>query len=85
MCIACRVVQAQSSLLRLTKLPGGEVRLDPERKLGGRGAYLCPKVACWEAALKRRRVEHALHLATLSPEDDLRLRQLILELTGNQN
>jgi predicted RNA-binding protein YlxR (DUF448 family) len=85
MCIACRVVQAQSSLLRLTKLPGGEVGLDLKMKQGGRGAYLCPKVACWEAALKRRRVEHALRLTTLSPEDDARLRQLMLELTGNQN
>lgn len=85
MCIACRVVQAQSTLLRLTKFPGGEIGLDLKRKQGGRGAYLCPKVACWEVALKRRRLEHALHLATLSPEDDSRLRQLILELAGTQS
>jgi len=26
----------------------------------GRGAYLCPQKKCWETALKKNRLEHAL-------------------------
>ena len=40
--------------------------MDSSGKKAGRGAYLCPAGACWEAGLKSGRLEHALHTA-ISP------------------
>lgn len=33
---------------------------DPTGKRAGRGAYLCQEQACWERAVKKGRLEHAL-------------------------
>ena len=53
---------------------GGAVRVDPNGRKRGRGAYLCPVRECWESGLKGNRLEHALHIK-LSAED----RQVLLE------
>jgi predicted RNA-binding protein YlxR (DUF448 family) len=48
-------------MVRIVRLPGGEVVVDPTGKRPGRGTYLCPLPSCWEVVLKRRgRLEHAL-------------------------
>ena len=38
----------------------GIVEVDVSGNRPGRGAYLCAKRACWEAALKRNRVDYNL-------------------------
>ena len=37
--------------MRIVRTPAGEVKVDLTGKLAGRGAYLCPRRACWRAAL----------------------------------
>ena len=44
----------------------GEVRVDPIGKAAGRGAYLCANRPCWDAALKKKRLERSLNV-TISP------------------
>lgn len=46
-CIACGLKAPQAELLRLA-LVKGEVRPDPKRRLGGRGAYICKNKDCVE-------------------------------------
>ncbi len=36
------------------------VLFDPDHRLQGRGAYLCPKRECLQGALKRRSLERGL-------------------------
>lgn len=51
-CVGCRRKRAASELIRLT-VEAGRVRV-AEPGTPGRGAYLCPDLACLEAAEKRR-------------------------------
>lgn len=54
-CVGCRRVGAQGSLLRLARTAAGDVRADPDRRAGGRGAYLCRDERCLDAAVRRAR------------------------------
>ncbi|TVR33064.1 MAG: YlxR family protein [Nitriliruptor sp.] len=51
-CVGCRQARPQDELRRLAQTPHG-IRFDPQRRLPGRGAYLCPQPACIDAATRR--------------------------------
>lgn len=59
-CVACRQVRPKKELIRIIRSPSGEIEVDETGKKSGRGAYLCPNRACWEIALTKRSLEHAL-------------------------
>jgi uncharacterized protein len=59
-CVACRQTSAKRELVRLVCVPEGEVEVDITGKKSGRGAYLCPTMTCWEAALTSGKLEFAL-------------------------
>lgn len=59
-CIACREKHPKRDLIRLVRTPEGTIEIDPRGKRSGRGAYLCRKPQCWEAALQPRRLSQAL-------------------------
>ena len=58
-CIACRETKDKRELIRLVS-SASIVEVDPLGKKAGRGAYLCPAYECWEAGLKKNRLEYAL-------------------------
>jgi len=72
-CIACRTTEAKRALVRVVRTPEGRVELDPTGKKNGRGAYVHESAACWDAALKKGRLGHALKV-TVPPEDMERLK-----------
>ncbi len=72
-CVACRTTEAKRGLVRVVRTPEGRVELDATGKRNGRGAYVHEARACWEAALKRDRLGHALKVA-IPAEDMDRLR-----------
>lgn len=59
-CVACRCTRPQAELLRLTRLGGGDdgvwqVTAPHQRRLDGRGRYLCAdSSACWSEKRLRR-------------------------------
>jgi predicted RNA-binding protein YlxR (DUF448 family) len=61
-CIACRQTNAKRELVRVVRQPDGQVLVDPRGKLPGRGAYICKRRACWQAALQRRQLGPALKI-----------------------
>jgi uncharacterized protein len=63
MCVVCRAVRDKRMLVRVHQRAGGTVTVDPTGKGPGRGAYLCPRRACWLDAGLGRRLGHALRLA----------------------
>lgn len=67
-CVACGEVRPQRELVRLVRVTGGGVEVDPAGRKVGRGAYLCPASACWQAGLKKGRLEYVLR-TTLTGEN----------------
>lgn len=59
-CVACRQTREKKDLIRLVSTNNDGAEIDMIGKQPGRGAYLCPRRACWELALKKNRLEHAL-------------------------
>jgi len=77
-CVACRQTRNKKNLIRLVCAENGAVEVDISAKKPGRGAYLCPKKDCWEVALRRNRLEHALR--TKLSDDN---RQVLIEHINN--
>ena len=73
-CIGCRQVQAKRSLIRVVRSPEG-VKIDPDGKLVGRGAYLHDLRSCWQKGLDGR-LAHALK-TEISAEDITVLKEFM--------
>lgn len=65
MCIACREGRIKKDLVRVVASEGG-LCADETGKAHGRGAYICPDVACLDKAKKTKAFERALE----APLDD---------------
>lgn len=74
-CVGCREVKPKRSMMRIVRTTDGLIEVDPRGKKPGRGAYLCLKRSCWETALKRRSLDHALKIS-VPPEVEEKLRKL---------
>lgn len=59
MCAVCRERKEKTELLRITRTKDGEMRIDPDGKLPGRGAYICKEGDCLKNAEKRRVLERS--------------------------
>ncbi|MBE7519711.1 MAG: YlxR family protein [Thermoflexaceae bacterium] len=59
-CIGCREEAGKRALIRIVRTADGRLLIDPSGKANGRGAYLHQSRACWEKALKRGTIAHAL-------------------------
>ena len=66
-CVSCGSTAAKRELIRLVRTSAG-VEPDPTGKRPGRGAYLCHNPDCWESAVRKSRLEHALR-TKLTPAD----------------
>jgi hypothetical protein len=73
-CVACGRSAAKHELVRIVRSPDGETRVDPGGKANGRGAYVCADPACFEAAVRKRRLTAALRVS-LGEEDVERIRE----------
>jgi hypothetical protein len=54
------LVKEKKALIRIVRTENGVAEIDVFGKKPGRGAYLCSNRVCWELALKKNRLEHAL-------------------------
>ncbi len=67
MCLGCQEMKPKKELIRVVRTPEGTVELDPSGKRNGRGAYICPNVDCFKAAVKGKRFQKALEIE-MSPQ-----------------
>lgn len=65
-CVSCRQVRDKRGLVRIVQGVDGGVEVDPSWKKAGRGAYLCPRLQCWQG-LKADRLGFALR-TKVSPQ-----------------
>lgn len=59
-CTGCGEHRPKGELIRVLRLPTGEIVLDETGKLSGRGAYICKSASCLKKARKARRIESSL-------------------------
>jgi uncharacterized protein len=73
-CLGCGQPGDKRDLVRVVRSAEGDVTVDPTGKASGRGAYLHPVPACFEAAVRRRRFDPALRV-NLREDDVERIRR----------
>jgi predicted RNA-binding protein YlxR (DUF448 family) len=66
--VACGSTTNKRELVRVVRSPEGRVEADPTGKKSGRGAYVCGEAECWNAAIKKGKLERSLKV-TLTPGD----------------
>ncbi|GAV31304.1 predicted nucleic-acid-binding protein implicated in transcription termination [Coriobacteriaceae bacterium EMTCatB1] len=81
-CLGCGLETEKRELVRIVRDPDGHVSVDPSGKRSGRGAYVCPKEACFESAIRKSRLGHALR-AAVKEEDIERLRIEFEQVAGS--
>lgn len=59
-CMGCNEKKDKKDLIRIVKLPNGEINIDKSGKMPGRGAYICDNIQCLEKAIKTKRIERVL-------------------------
>ncbi len=59
-CTGCMESFPKKELIRVVRSPEGEISLDFTGKKSGRGAYICPKTACFKKARKQGRLARSL-------------------------
>jgi predicted RNA-binding protein YlxR (DUF448 family) len=52
-CAGCGRKTTKSELIRIVRLPSGEIVFDPEKKHEGRSLYFCPSGKCFETLMRR--------------------------------
>ena len=62
-CMGCRERKEKRELIRVVRAPDGSVRLDFRGKAPGRGAYICPDMACLKKAIRSKALERSLEVA----------------------
>lgn len=77
MCLGCRESKNKRELIRIVRTPAGEIELDETGKKAGRGAYICPRAACLQKAVKSKGLEKSLRAAV--PESIVKLLKERLE------
>jgi len=59
LCIGCGQMKPKTQLLRIAKDENGEIKVDKNFKIQGRGAYICLNRDCLKNAQKRRGLERS--------------------------
>ena len=62
-CLGCRERKEKRELIRVVRAPDGGVSLDFRGKAPGRGAYICPDMACLKKAIRSKALERSLEVA----------------------
>ncbi|OPL08381.1 MAG: nucleic acid-binding protein [delta proteobacterium ML8_F1] len=66
-CIGCQTQHPKRELIRVVKDKEGNISVDFSGRANGRGAYICPRLDCFEKAHKRDAFSRALE--TKVPEE----------------
>lgn len=83
MCVGCRQRRSQDELLRLIRRSDGTLEIG--RTLPGRGAWVCPDVACIDQADRRRAFGRAFKQELADGAlDAVRARMVELAVAGNE-
>jgi len=60
-CVGCREMNEKKNMIRIVKTTEGRYTVDATGKVNGRGAYICKKSGCLDAAVKNHGLEKSFH------------------------
>ena len=80
-CIGCGLMREKKQMIRVVRMPEGEMTLDRSGRMNGRGAYICPSRECLEKAIRNRGLNRSFR-TEVSAEVTDRLRQEIADIEG---
>ena len=80
-CMGCRERKEKRELIRVVRSPEGAVSLDFRGKAPGRGAYICPEMACLKKAIRSKALDRSLEVTI--PEEVYRLLEKEMEDGAN--
>lgn len=80
-CIGCRGKLPQKVLVRFVCQGGGKLQIDCSKKLGGRGAYVCPSQDCIRKAFKFPKRINSVLRVRLASENITQFEQMLLQRT----
>ena len=81
-CVACRKTIAKAQLLRYVLSPAGEVVLDYNAKLPGRGCYICADSQCINKVTSENGFNRAFKKDTISPSSKEIIRAISEKAKG---
>lgn len=81
LCIVCRKKKNKEELMRVVRTPEGLVRIDPLKKLPGRGAYICNNIECINKLKRENSLNHALR-TKISREELIKIKKELENLLG---
>lgn len=81
-CLGCRQVLEKKYLLRYVVSPQGDLLVDYQGKLPGRGAYTCFSPECLQKALKRGQFRRAFRMDFRPPDADALTEDLRRQVAG---
>jgi len=61
-CVGCSEMKNKRELIRILKTPEGEFVVDATGRKNGRGAYICPSMDCFRAAVKAKGLERSFKM-----------------------
>ncbi|BEP29332.1 RNase P modulator RnpM [Helicovermis profundi] len=61
-CVACNEQKTKKELIRVVKTKENEFFVDFTGKANGRGAYICPKIECFNIAFKKDSFSRSFHV-----------------------
>ena len=79
-CLGCMQSFDKKELIRVVRLPSGEVTIDQTGKKSGRGAYICKSEACLKKAIKSKRISSSLEVEI----GDEIVNELVKELNSDE-
>lgn len=80
-CIGCRGKLLQTVLVRFVCQGNEKLQIDSQKKLGGRGAYVCPAQDCIRRAFKSPKRINSLLRVKLASEHIAEFEQVLLQRT----
>ena len=66
-CMGCNTRKDKNDMIRVLRLPAGEVIIDYSGNQNGRGAYICVNSECLKRIRKSKRIERSLK-TSINPE-----------------
>ena len=78
MCIGCNEKKDKRELVRIVLNKNGNIEIEKNGKLEGRGAYICDNINCLNMAIKSKRLEKAFE-RKIDEEIYKELRGVIIE------
>ena len=64
MCSGCMRRKPKNELIRIVRLPSGEIVIDESQKKDGRGVYICKNQKCLEIANRKKTIKRNLKADT---------------------